>query len=99
MDEIKTRNTTTSNTYQVNLGGQHSVTGTYGWICPICGRGVAPDQEYCNCRPVVYPTPINPWYPTWYPTWWYQVTCNTTGNPPNTATSYTTTSTSTKAEV
>lgn len=80
----------TSKTF--NLGGQHSVAGTYGWICPVCGRGVAPGQKYCNCKPQV--TPIYPIY-TPYPYWWYQVTCNTAGPSPDLKTTYTT-STSTK---
>lgn len=21
-----------------------------GWICPVCGRGVAPSEKYCECR-------------------------------------------------
>ena len=84
----------TSKTF--NLGGQHSVAGTYGWICPICGRGVAPDQKYCGCRPQL--TPIYPSYPV-YPYWWYKVTCDTTGTTPDAATTYTTTGMSTKVEV
>lgn len=94
MDEVK-NNTTNTTDYKLNLGGQHSVTGTYGWICPICGRGVAPDQKYCSCRPVVYVPPVNPWYPTW----WYQVTCNANSGTQDRTTTYTTTSASTKTEV
>ena len=22
----------------------------YGWICPVCGRGVSPYTSYCNCK-------------------------------------------------
>lgn len=22
----------------------------YGWICPVCGRGVSPYTDYCNCK-------------------------------------------------
>ena len=95
MDEVK-NNTTTTTDYKYSLGEQHSVAGTYGWICPVCGRGVAPDQKYCGCRP--QPTPIYPTYPV-YPYWWYKVTCDTTGTTPNASTTYTTTSISTKAEV
>lgn len=21
-----------------------------GWVCPVCGRGVAPDMTYCPCQ-------------------------------------------------
>jgi hypothetical protein len=27
-----------------------------GWICPICGRGVSPEVNFCTC--VAYPTPL-----------------------------------------
>ena len=88
MDKTITTNKTAENiTYKTktadstlktfNLDGQHSVIGTYGWICPVCGRGVAPGQKYCGCRP--QPMPVYPTYPT-YPYWWYQVTCNTTSD-------------------
>ena len=96
MDKTKTTTSTTSTTgYNYSLGEQDSVTGTYGWICPVCGRGVAPDQKYCNCKPQVYP--IYPTYPT-YPYWWYQTTCSTTSDPSLTKATYTT-SASTKVEV
>ena len=98
MDEVKkdtTNKTTTTSDYTLNLGGQHSTTGIYGWICPVCGRGVAPDQKYCNCKPQVYP--IYPTYPV-YPYWWYQTTCSTTSDPSLTKATYTT-SASTKVEV
>ena len=91
MDNTKTTTSTTSTTgYNYSLGEQDSVGGTYGWICPVCGRGVAPGQKYCGCRP--QPTPI-------YPYWWYKVTCDTTGTTPDAATTYTTTGMSTKVEV
>ena len=96
MDKTKTATSTTGTTnYKYSLGEQDSVTGTYGWICPVCGRGVAPDQKYCNCKPQVYP--IYPTYPT-YPYWWYQTTCSTTSDPSLTKATYTT-SASTKVEV
>lgn len=96
MDKTKTTTSTTSTTgYNYSLGEQNSVAGTYGWICPVCGRGVAPSQKYCNCKPQVYP--IYPTYPT-YPYWWYQTTCSTTLDPSLTKATYTT-SASTKAEV
>ena len=94
MDEVK-NNTTTTTDYKYSLGSEHSMGGTYGWICPVCGRGVAPDQKYCNCKPQVHP--IYPTYPV-YPYWWYKVTCDTTSDPSLTKATYTT-STSTKVEV
>lgn len=24
--------------------------GEVGWICPVCGRGLAPSTAYCNCN-------------------------------------------------
>jgi hypothetical protein len=24
--------------------------GEVGWICPVCGRGLAPSTAYCNCK-------------------------------------------------
>lgn len=96
MDKTTTTTTTTGTDCTFNLGGQHSVAGVYGWICPVCGRGVAPDQKYCGCKP--QPMPVYPTYPT-YPYWWYKVTCDTTDSTPDAATSYTTTSASTKVEV
>ena len=96
MDKTKTATSTTGTTnYKYSLGEQHSVAGTYGWICPVCGRGVAPDQKYCNCKPQVYP--IYPTYPV-YPYWWYKATCSTTSDPSLTKATYTT-SASTKVEV
>ena len=44
-----------------------------GWICPVCGRGVAPDVGVCPCQdvepaPAYYP-PLPPWYYPYYPPW------------------------------
>ena len=22
----------------------------YGWICPVCGKGISPYTSYCNCK-------------------------------------------------
>jgi len=27
-----------------------SPSGVVGWTCPVCGRGVAPWQDFCNCE-------------------------------------------------
>jgi len=64
------KTSTTTNAYNINPITKHN---RYGWICPICGRSVAPDQKYCGCRP--QPAPIYPYYPV-YP-YWYKVTCDT----------------------
>ena len=26
------------------------IGGSYGWICPVCGRGNAPWNSYCPCK-------------------------------------------------
>ena len=47
-----------------------------GWICPICGRGVAPNVKVCPCKsePIYVSYPIYPWiYPS-YPEWWKKIT-------------------------
>lgn len=77
MDKTETTNKTAENiTYGTktadstsktfNLGGQHSVIGTYGWICPICGRGNSPFTSTCPCKPWVPNVDItcNPSYKT-----------------------------------
>ena len=30
-----------------------------GWICPVCGRGVAPWMNWCPCQKDVYANTIN----------------------------------------
>ena len=87
MSEANNTNYTTNTIPQNN---------NYGWICPVCGRGVAPDQKYCNCKPQVYP--IYPTYPI-YPYWWYQTICSAASDISNLKSTYTTTDTSTKVEV
>ena len=66
-----------------------------GWICPICGRGVAPTVKVCPCKGEYkyVPYPVYPWvYPS-YPKWWSEITCkpNTTGTSPNIYTTTTST--------
>lgn len=29
---------------------EHSLFGNYGWICPVCGRGLSPYTSQCPCR-------------------------------------------------
>ncbi len=35
----------------ISLGGQHTTFGNYGWICPVCGRGLSPFTSFCPCKP------------------------------------------------
>ncbi len=75
--------TSTTKTYTVDLGEQNKGVGEYGWICPVCGRGVAPTEKTCPCKGEegwvhpVYPVyPIYPTYPTYpFHPWWYKTTC------------------------
>lgn len=56
----KTSTTSTAtNVYNINSTPKHN---KYGWICPVCGRGVSPDKDYCNCRGT-----YQPYYPYWGP--------------------------------
>ena len=66
------KNKTSSNASNTTVVSGISTSGNHGWICPVCGRGVAPGVSYCNCRSYVYSP-----YPYPYP-WWYHVTCGTT---------------------
>lgn len=51
-----------------------------GWICPVCGRGVAPTEKFCPCTIRGKRVEINPiddypstYPPNPYPIWWPQV--------------------------
>ena len=35
------------------------ISGSYGWICPVCGAGVSPYQDHCPC------CSGKNWTPTW----------------------------------
>ncbi len=62
----ETTNTTTNCNKCKNYQPIESVKVSYGWICPRCGRGVAPDERVCpEC---------SPWFPTVTPNWWYTTT-------------------------
>ena len=32
------------------IGDYHPPRGEVGWICPVCGRGLAPFTSYCPCN-------------------------------------------------
>ena len=32
------------------VGGYNPPHGEVGWICPVCGRGLAPSTSYCPCN-------------------------------------------------
>ena len=40
-----TSNSTTSSNKSENKNKM-----IYGWICPVCGKGVSPYTDYCNCK-------------------------------------------------
>lgn len=40
-----TSNSTTSSNKSKNKNKM-----IYGWICPVCGKGVSPYTDYCNCK-------------------------------------------------
>lgn len=31
------------------VGDYQPLRGEVGWICPVCGRGLAPSTSYCPC--------------------------------------------------
>ena len=32
------------------IGSYNPPRGEVGWICPVCGRGLAPSTSYCSCN-------------------------------------------------
>lgn len=73
-----TTGTSTSTTTPINSTST-TTTINYGWICPICGRGISPNQSVCPCRGdyKYIPVPIYPSYPIYPYYWWEKVTCST----------------------
>lgn len=58
---IKEKNSIMENTFN---NGDYQVR-SYGWICPVCGRGNSPFTPTCPCKP---------WTPNW------TITCEPTYN-------------------
>ena len=52
---IKYKDTTGANTKSGNYEYNPANKNLYGWICPVCGRGVSPYHDECSCRSL----PIN----------------------------------------
>lgn len=43
---------------------KYSIDYNYGWICPRCGKVLAPDVKECNCKPEPNSNINNPFYNT-----------------------------------
>ena len=41
---------TTGGTSSKSYGEYNPPHGEVGWICPVCGRGLAPSTSYCPCN-------------------------------------------------
>ena len=71
-----------SGTFTIDDTAQILPNDNKGWICPICGRGVAPNVKVCPCKsePMYVPYPIYSWiYPS-YPEWWKKITVTSKPN-------------------
>lgn len=42
--------TATGITSNKSVGDYRPPRGEVGWICPVCGRGLAPSTSYCPCH-------------------------------------------------
>lgn len=40
----------TSNSTKSSNKSENKDKMIYGWICPVCGKGVSPYTDYCNCK-------------------------------------------------
>ena len=40
----------TGGKFQQPCNNYHLSRGEVGWICPVCGRGLAPSTSYCPCN-------------------------------------------------
>lgn len=47
----KPEDTTAGGTSSIKSYGEYNLPrGEVGWICPVCGRGLAPSTSYCPCN-------------------------------------------------
>lgn len=58
-----------------NINSNYGWSFGYGWICPRCGKVLAPDVKECDCRPEPKSNINNPFYNTIEPFGY----CSTTG--------------------
>lgn len=49
--------TSNSATFSNEDGNENKNGMIYGWICPVCGKGISPYISYCNCKFNEYSTP------------------------------------------
>ena len=58
MDMYDTHCVTSNSVTFSNEDGNENKNGMiYGWICPVCGKGISPYISYCNCKFNEYSTP------------------------------------------
>lgn len=58
MDMYDTNYLTSISSTSSNEDGNENKNGIiYGWICPVCGKGISPYISYCNCKFNEYSTP------------------------------------------
>lgn len=44
--------------------GKSNINYNYGWVCPRCGKVLAPDVRECTCKPELKSNMNNPFYNT-----------------------------------